>query len=422
MPTLNLYKTIFLFIVLFVPFNYANIIPLTEFTDKEYLGLRQWKFNAYSIPQYYFNDLNNLNKIDGNFIDSNGTWDYNVTKGVYALGVREDGTIGFRKNNKGLTLQLKGIGYYNKSTKQYGLVVELDLSEPIKTGNTISWQLPLDSNYSVKYENKKSRDIIIMTQQAKNYLIASKPQGWNEEDIYFGLVYDLNAHNINLTNFDTNERIDFTDGNKSVFLLPSAKVYDGTHYSGYGYVDNNGLEWIKHRVYFNGHYIEAIPFSALYSPSFLRWNATIQVHVGQSHDDAQETLFGIDLTNNNFSFAGFAGYPAGVVFQDIDIAQGTTVSEALFNVHFVPNCGGAGNCSVDWWGVDQDDINAWSATHKPSSEPKTTATVNHFSGADFTPNALYAAEDLNVTAIVQEILNRVGWIADRHVVSCCRSI
>ena len=99
MPTLNLYKTIFLFIVLFVPFNYANIIPLTEFTDKEYLGLRQWKFNAYSIAQYYFNDLNNLNKIDGNFIDSNGTWDYNVTKGVYALGVREDGTIGFRKNN-----------------------------------------------------------------------------------------------------------------------------------------------------------------------------------------------------------------------------------------------------------------------------------------------------------------------------------
>jgi len=395
----------------------AETTPLTIYSDKEFLGKNNWKFTSYSIPQYYFNDLNKLNKIDSNFVNSIGNWDYNVTKGLYQLGVKNDGTIGFRKNNKGLTMQLKGIGYYNKTTKQYGMVVGLDLSNPTKTENTISWNLPLSANYSIVYENKKTRDIIIMTQQVKNYLIASKPQNWNEEDIYFGLVYDLNAHNINLNNFDTNERINFLDENKSIFVLPSAKVYHENHYSGEGYVDNTGLEWIKHRVYFNGHYIEAIPFSALQSEQgFLKWNATIQLNLIHSHDDARETILGIDLTNNEFDFdLVSSGLEAGIIFQEIDIPQATTISEALLTVSFIPTCLGAGNCSLNWYGSDTDDIATWSATHKPGDEPKTTATTNHSNSTNFTPNGTFASTDLNVTEITQEILNRVGWIQDNNL-------
>ena len=404
-------------IILLIQVINAEITPLTIYSDKEFLGETNWKFNSYSIPQYYYNDLNNLNKIDGNFVSSVGEWDFNVTKGLYQLGVREDGTIGFRKNNKGLTLQLKGIGYYNKTTKQYGLISGMELSNPTKTSNSISWDLPLNSSYSVVYENEKFKDITIMSQQAKDFLIAQKPLSWNPEDVFVGLVFDLNAHNINLNDFDTNERINFTDENQSVFVLPSAKVYHENHYSGEGYFDNTGLEWIKHRVYFDGHYIEAIPFNALQSETgFLKWNATIQVNVSQSTDDAQEKLFGIDLTNNEILYSSYAfEFESGVIFQDISIEQGTTINEALLNVHFVPTCAATGNCLINWWGADADDISTWSSTHKPSSETKTTATINHFSNINFTPNALYATEDLNVTLITREIIDRVGWVIDNNM-------
>jgi len=168
----------FIALIILIQIINAEPIPLTIFSDKEYLGENNWKFTSYSTPQYYYNTLNNLNKIDSNFVESNDNWDYNVTKGLYSLGVKDDGTIGFRYKNKGLTLKLNGIGFYNSDTKQYIKRTGLQLNNATLEGNTIKWNLPFDANYSVKYENKRFRDILEIPQQIKNYLINNKPIGW----------------------------------------------------------------------------------------------------------------------------------------------------------------------------------------------------------------------------------------------------
>lgn len=393
----------------------AEPVPLTILSDKEYLGEELWRFKSYSVPQYYFNEVNNLEKIDRNF---EGflfeEWKYQVNKGLYTLGAKDDGTVGFKRNNKGLTLKLKGIGFYNKLTKEHELIAEANLSEPIIEGNKVSWELPFYS-YSVVYENKRFRDILIMSQTAKEYLITQKPVGWNEEDIFVALVFDLNGFNLSVSDFDSNKIIRFKDNNKTIFKLPSAKVYHQNHYSGEGYVDNTGLEWEKKRIYFNGHYIEAIPFSALQSvEGYLKWNATIELEVTVSSDDAQDTLFSIDLTNTEITY-GLNDKPSGVIFRDVDIEQGTIISEAILEISFVPMCG-ASVCTIKWWGVDKDDVQTWGTGHLVASETKTTATITQTETTDFSPNANHSHKDLNVTLLVREIItDRIGWVADNNL-------
>jgi len=220
---------------------------------------------------------------------------------------------------------------------------------------------------------------------------------------------------LQLSDFETENIINFKDQNATIFSLPTAKVYHENHYSGEGEIDNTGLEWQKKRIYFNGKYIEAIPISALLSETGkLIFNATIELGVIQSSDDAQDTLFGIDLNNTNILYNSANDYPSGVIFQDVDIEQGTTISEATLNISYIPSCS-ASSCSIKWFGADTDNIATWSSGHLVASETKTTANITQTETTSFTPNSATAHKDLNTTALVQEIINRGNWIKENSM-------
>ncbi len=82
--------------------------------------------------------------------------------------------------------------------------------------------------------------------------------------------------------------------------------------------------------------------------------------------------------------------------------QGATVSSATLTIQ-ISAVNGSPDLNV--YGEDADSAAAWSSSRLPSSITKTTASTN------ITPTAT-GSLDIDVTSIVQEIVNRSGWASD----------
>jgi hypothetical protein len=413
-------KVLFLIALILFSFSFvlAQKIPLSYYTDKQYLGNKKWKWTKYSEPKYYLNDASELTDINANFVSSlDENFDFEVTKGLYSLKVKSNGTLQALYNNKGVSMRIVGFGFYNSETKQKIIKTGIALSNPVVDENRIYWSLPLDANYFIEYNSKYFRDVIEMPQAIKDFLKNNKPSGWNKQNTWIALIYDVNAINLNLVEFDSNKNIFLRDDkNNTMFLLPAKKVYHELHQSGLGDFNNEGREWQKKRIYYNGYYIEAIPVTALDSEQGkLIWNLTFNANVPQSDFDGDETNLGaIETTDPQIVLDGIM-YGGGVSFSSVSISQGTTISEATLHLTYNYKCSALGNCHAVIYGVDEDDTQAWSSSYKMSDRTQTTASVAWDETGDFTANSIYATKDFNVTDIVQEIINRAGWQSDNNL-------
>jgi hypothetical protein len=98
-------------------------------------------------------------------------------------------------------------------------------------------------------------------------------------------------------------------------------------------------------------------------------------------------------------------YHAGLFFDPVNVAQGTTIHKAHLTVDiFELNDGASPGHSVHIYGHDIDDCAMFTAGDLPYNITKTSATTN------VTPSAV-GVYKWDVTAIVQEIVNRVGWVS-----------
>ena len=136
--------------------------------------------------------------------------------------------------------------------------------------------------------------------------------------------------------------------------------------------------------------------------------------IAASADDCDETNLGTVEDSDNAAMLSTLYYGAGFRFTDVDVPQGATINEAVLWIRYGYGCGDSPYCNNTIYGVDDDDCDAWTTT-APSATTKTTATTTWNITGNFTPDTLYATQSVNVTSIVQEIVDRGGWSSGNHM-------
>ncbi len=97
---------------------------------------------------------------------------------------------------------------------------------------------------------------------------------------------------------------------------------------------------------------------------------------------------------------------AGLRFQTIDLDNAVTIDLANLKVNRVV---GSGTAAGKWFGDDVDDAATWATTNKPGDITKTTASGSH------TWSAATAVDTIDVTTVVQELVDRAGWLANQDM-------
>lgn len=139
-------------------------------------------------------------------------------------------------------------------------------------------------------------------------------------------------------------------------------------------------------------------------------DATVTENIGAGADDGNEVSGTWDGTGGVVNIGlGAAGTDlhGGFRFQTVDVPQGATVSSATLTIRVI-DISGAPTVSI--YGDDVDDAPAWGSSSRPSSGfTKTTAKT------DITSAIGTGLEAIDVTAIVQEIVDRAGWTNNNDI-------
>jgi len=110
-------------------------------------------------------------------------------------------------------------------------------------------------------------------------------------------------------------------------------------------------------------------------------------------------------------------YIVGILFQDVDVPQGATITNAY--ITFYPDDDQDDPCNLIIYGQDSDDTNSFSSSDFDiSTRPTTTASVT------WSPDEWTSSDVSNhtpkptppITSIVQEIVNRGGWSSGNNMV------
>lgn len=244
---------------------------------------------------------------------------------------------------------------------------------------------------------------------------------------------------------------------------------EGAEYLGFDYVDSNNLQWsdieidkngwaiiIKNKVIISYYDLvwheycldankETVMIGCLnhdynYHGEILNhwvqdenglWSITFdpttyQANIAQQSGDAQTSGANCTTFDDNDETYNIAttslplncDLTQGWIFQDVDIPQGTTISEALFRLSTWATCGG-GQCKVAFYGYDVDDANTWiDNVNEPNPEGHNNRTdANYlweYGGTD-SPNGFYNSRDFNLTEAIQTIINRPGFVQDGNI-------
>jgi len=118
------------------------------------------------------------------------------------------------------------------------------------------------------------------------------------------------------------------------------------------------------------------------------------------------------LTNTTI-FCGYTSgaYDLGARWQSLNIPQGATITSAKLSLYLV---GGSGTLSANIRGIDEDNTLTWATNDRPSQRVKTTATINA-NQANWNNWGTPAWIDIDITSVVQEIINRSGWSANNDL-------
>lgn len=180
-----------------------------------------------------------------------------------------------------------------------------------------------------------------------------------------------------------------TGEEKSVYSL----VARGKPYSGYNFFI---AEYVRQMV--------ALSLRTVYEQEW---------QIGEGPDDGYEEAETYWYDDYDFLFAGrdsLGTYAAGVLFRNIAISQGAEILEVRLRVY--SNTSGLEGTELTVWGVDEDNCGAWGQLSRPSGRVKTEANVLW---VPFNWTWGEWIESPNIKAIIQELVNRAGWVSGNKV-------
>ena len=123
-----------------------------------------------------------------------------------------------------------------------------------------------------------------------------------------------------------------------------------------------------------------------------------------SGDDIEMSYDGTSLGNQT----------AGLRFRGLNAVKATTIQNAY--IQFTTDeTKSAGVVQLQVEGIASDDSSSWSGTYAVTNAPKTTAKIDWSPSNWNTVGSAGANERVDVTSIVQEIVNRPGWAAGNDI-------
>jgi hypothetical protein len=134
---------------------------------------------------------------------------------------------------------------------------------------------------------------------------------------------------------------------------------------------------------------------------------TISKQITLGTDDCYETNDTTLNTSNTNLYVGYFSsvFDIGLRWQSIGIKRCALINSATLSLRTTTD---AGTLAAVIKGIGEDDPATWSSTTRPSQRSKTSAEVSA-NEADWTNWGLGNWAEIDVTSIVQEIVNRTGW-------------
>lgn len=173
---------------------------------------------------------------------------------------------------------------------------------------------------------------------------------------------------------------------------------------------------------FIGDYPQDIPVSGTYrywrlynvTGTDFNWIALseFEAFTSSSGDVVEQGSGGsLDFTSDDIDLTESGGtqQTVGLRFKDIDVEQGLTIDNAY--VQFTADENDTGVVNLRARGIDVDDASGWSGTSAVTSAlaSNSTSASTTWAPNSWTTGADGDAQKMNVTPIVQELINRVGW-------------
>lgn len=135
---------------------------------------------------------------------------------------------------------------------------------------------------------------------------------------------------------------------------------------------------------------------------------------GAEFDDATWQVQGTDIDGNRVGNAIGSIFDMGMRWDNVTIPNGATITSATIEL-FMKFNSGAGDIVTRMQGFDEDDTATFGVSARPSQRTQTTALVDrtYTNAGDWVDETYLALDD--VTAIVQEIVDRGGWVSGNAI-------
>lgn len=136
---------------------------------------------------------------------------------------------------------------------------------------------------------------------------------------------------------------------------------------------------------------------------------TVTSNPGVAADDGYE-VGGLGLWQNGIGLqigSYVNSYHTGIRFPTINIPQGSTITSATLSLNVVGTYLLSGTGKI--YAKAVDNATAFSATNLPSAAAKTTAFTS------VPPPGSNGVKTYTITAVIQEIINRAGWVANNAI-------
>jgi hypothetical protein len=136
---------------------------------------------------------------------------------------------------------------------------------------------------------------------------------------------------------------------------------------------------------------------------------TINKQISLGADDCEEAgaTFYLSHTAMNLGYPTSV-YDGGFRWQSLNIAQSAMITSAKFSLYLT---GGVGTLAANIRGIDEDNTATWSTGSRPSGRTKTSATITA-NEANWNNWAVDSWIDIDITSVIQEIVDRPGWSAN----------
>ncbi len=146
-----------------------------------------------------------------------------------------------------------------------------------------------------------------------------------------------------------------------------------------------------------------------------------QYYISEADTDNGEWIEGTDNFLNTLVEYNFGFFDSGAAtsvntfhrFTDIGIPQGATITSAFFNFHPTQTRSST-TVNVTFSAIDADDADAPSSFSEAENATRTTATVDWNNVPTFTANS--KIDSIDFSTVVQEIIDRPGWVSGNAIV------